>query len=255
MKKSCWNDLEIKELFNLVEEFKKQNKPLKDAFLQHSLKFKRKPNSVRNYYYACVDSLQNDLAKASSLGIDLSIHNKLDFKYFSKQEEKDLINKIDELVKSGLSIRKACLNLSNGDVKKMLRYQNKYRNYITKSKKGVKKMDNIIAFTNRKKTLLSDSDITSLFIGLVRLVKKNAMQEVEERDRAARESANQSLKKALVELGRKDKEIEKFKEELVKLKLENSKLIQNIVKLKCDKAEKITKNEFFIKNKLDGGQI
>ena len=240
MKKGCWKDSEVKDLFYTVETQKQNNKPLKQAFIAHALKYKRKPNSVRNYYYFQLDQLKYDIAKTKKLGIDLKQHEKLEIEYFSKDQEDKLIKQIEQQIKEGSSIRKACFNLSGGDLNLMLRYQNKYRNYIAK-KTQTKLPDNVITFHSKKKASLSDSDINSLFLGLVRLVKRSAIDEFAEKSKEQLAFANTSLRKALVDLNKKEKELDKLKEDFVKLKLENSRLVQNMIKLKCEKASKIGK--------------
>ncbi len=251
MKKGYWNDQEVIDLFNLVEDIKEKNKPLKFAFATHAEKYRRKPNSVRNYYYFQLEQLKKDIVKTKELGIDLSLHEKIEFDYFSEEEQVKLIEEIDRLVKSGLSIRKACLQLSNGDINKMLRYQNKYRNFLAKSKQTPSFPDNIITFTKKKKEFLSDSDINSLFLGLVRLVKRTAIEEQSLKAKQERDNANQVLRKAMLDINKKDKEIAKLKDDFLRLKLENSKLIQNMMKLKCEKADRLTKikneeNDFLV---------
>ncbi len=239
MKKGLWRDEEVKSLFQYVEEVKRSNEPLKNAFMLHAKKFGRKPNSVRNYYYHEVDNLTDDLVRAKKLKIDMKNHEKNEINYFSENEELELMKKIENLVKEGNSVRKACLTLSGGDVDKMLRYQNKYRNYLTKKKDNDK--SNIIKFTKKKTEILTESDINSLFMGLVRLVKRTAVEELAGKMKEERESSNYLLRKALVDLNKKDKEIKQLKADFINLKMENSKLMQNMIKLKCDKASKLTK--------------
>ncbi len=241
MKKGCWNDSEVIDLFSLVEIKKGDNKPLKEAFKAHAEKYRRKPNSVRNYYYYELDILQKDDSKTKRLGIDLSLHEKVEIEYFSPQEEDALIKQIDDMVKNGMSIRKACFNLSNGDINLMLRYQNKYRNFLAKNIKSKSLPKNIIAFTSKKKSGLSESDINSLFLGLVRLVKRTAIDEYSKQVKVERENSNEALRRALIDLNNKDKELGRLKEEFSKLKLENSRLMGKMMKIKCEKAENLTK--------------
>lgn len=238
MKKGLWADEEVKSLFQYVEEVKSNSEPLKNAFILHAKKYNRKPNSVRNYYYHEVDNLASDAKRAEKLNIDIKNHEKNEINYFSQSEEDELMKKIENLVKEGSSVRKACLTLSNGDIDKMLRYQNKYRNYISKNKDASK--NNIIKFTKRKNEILTESDINSLFMGLVRLVKRTAVEELSGKMKEERESQNYLLRKALVDLNKKDKQIKELKEEFMQLKMENARLVQNIMKLKCDKATRMT---------------
>lgn len=237
MKNGLWQDKEVKDLFSYVEDVKKNNQPLKNAFILHAKKYGRQPNSVRNYYYHEVDNLISDKKRAGKLNIDLKNHTKSEINYFSESEKKNLVGQIDSLVKAGSSVRKACLTLSNGDIDKMLRYQNKYRNHLAKNKQD----SNIIKFTKKKKEVLTESDINSLFMGLVRLVKRSAVEEISGKMKEERESSNYLLRKALVDLSRKDKEIKELKQEFLELKNENLKLVENITKLRCDKAEKLSR--------------
>lgn len=239
MKKECWADSEVKDLFLTVEDVKDSNKPLKDAFVAHAQKYSRKPNSVRNFYYNQLVQLKKDLIRTKRLGIDLSRHEKLEVEYFSPEDQDRLISDIDRLVKSGMSIRKACLKLSGGDINLMLRYQNKYRNYILKQSKRAMP-DNIIKFS-KKKMSLSDEDINSLFLGLVRLVKRTAEEQASSRYKTQNQNSNDQLRKMLVQLNQKDREVEKLKAEYAKIKSENAALIQKMMKLECQKVEKLNK--------------
>ena len=119
----------------------------------------------------------------------------------------------------------------------MLRYQNKYRNFLAKRKQQFKK-DNIVKFVN-KKASLTDSELQSLFMGIVRLVKKTTTQEVLSENQSACDKANAQLRKTLVSLNEKQSEIEKLKSDFLRLKEENVKLMNDIVKLRSDKASKL----------------
>lgn len=254
--KGIWDNSEVLALFNEVEQCKNSNKTLKDAFMAHARKFNRQPNSVRNYYYHEVDELEKDSKRLESLGIDLARHKKNSIIYFSAEEENKLMEEISNLSKQGVSVRKACFMLSKGDVGQMLRFQNKYRNYLAKNKSSMfeKKSlceqnkdlqiplcDNIVAFKKTQKTL-SDTEVQALFMGLVRLVKKNATIEGEEKYKTQLNTANNLLRKALTQLNSQEREIEKLKEEYAKIKTENVLLVDNVVKTRCKKAEQLAKN-------------
>ncbi len=208
-----WNDREVKELFVEVEKCKKESVSLKEAFLAHAKTFNRKPNSVRNYYYHEVDNLQNDVERTQRLGIDLSKHVKTHFEGFDKVQEGELFEKIEKLTIEGLSVRSACLKLSGGNLTLMTRLQNKYQNM---KRKLEKKEDKIIPFKQKR---LTESDINNLFLGLVKLIKKTAVEEVQNNS-----GTNELLKKAFKELNEKDVQIVKLKHENEKLKAENKLL-------------------------------
>lgn len=245
MKNGLWENKEVKDLFDSIERIKREGQPLRKAFMEHARKYSRQPNSVRNYYYHEIDNLEEDKVRLKNLGIDLDKHKKNSIQYFSKEEEEKLMLKIDKLVNEGYSVRKACLTLSNGDVNQMLRFQNKYRNF--KSKQKPIKTDNIIKFS-KKKDKISDAELQALFMGLVRLVKRSATDEVNEQVKNTMERANQELRKTIVALNSKEKEYKELKDAFIKIKEENSKLVKDIFKLKCDKAGKL--REKFNKSKM-----
>lgn len=254
--KGIWENSEVRELFLEVESCKNKNKSLREAFAMHAQKYNRKPNSVRNYYYMEVDELEKDKSRLESIGIDLSMHKKTAITYFSENEENKLMDDITSLVNKGLSVRKACYTLSKGDVALMLRFQNKYRNFLFKKNNQKfsnaklteikEKPSNVITFKKTQKAL-TDSEVQSLFMGLVRLVKKNAIIEKEENYKKELTSANDLLRKTLIELSTKQREYDKLKEDYIKIKTENVKLNEKIFYKKCDKAaalrEKISNKE------------
>ncbi len=209
-----WENEEVKSLFFEVEQCKKQQKALKNAFIIHAKKFNRKPNSVRNYYYHEVDNLLNDKARTQTLGVNLQEHQKTHFDAFEKESEEELFEKIESLVKNGKSVRCACLSLSGGDLNLMTRYQNKYQNMKRKIQRN-----NIIPFRKNTHTL-SDEDINSLFMGLVRLIKRSALEEVN--------SKNPVLEKAFLDLNKKDRELCALKSEFEELKKQNADLIARL---------------------------
>lgn len=235
--KGIWKDSEVKSLFCEVEKSINNGESLKSAFSRHAYKYSRANGSVRNYYYHELDRLKNDNLRAQRLDIDLSKHEKLEFEYFSKEEEKEFLEKVENMTMNGMSVRGACLSLANGDVGKMLRYQNKYRSV---KKKG-KMPDNIIPFT-KKSSSITDGEIQALFAGLVRLVKKSAQEEVEYKTKLKEEMANRELRKMMALLGDREKELDKLKEEFISLKKENARLTERFRMNACLKA-KIFKRE------------
>lgn len=236
MEKGIWRNEEVKDLFETVEKIKEGNKSLKQAFVEHAKKYNRKPNSVRNYYYHEIDNLKKDEKRRKNIGVNLVKHEKNEIKYFSQEEENALMEKIDKQVECGISVRKACLNLSNGDVELMLRYQNKYRNFLLKNKPKVE--NNIIKFTKRS-SVLSEGELQALFMGLVRLVRKNAYEEASGKIMVNFEKTNLELRKALTMLQGKEREIDQLKNEFMKIKEENTKLIEGLNQLRSEKAEKL----------------
>lgn len=218
-----WNDEEVKSLFKEVEICKETNQSLKFAFSCHAEKYKRKPNSVRNYYYHEVDNLKNDKKRCDRLDINLELHIKNHFSNFNQKEEQLLLQRIEDYTKQGLSVRSACYKLSEGNLSLMTRIQNKYQNLKRKQENN----DNIIMFRNRQK-VLTESDINSLFMGLVKLIKKTAVEDFMEKTKTEKESSAYLLKRAFLDLGKKDKQISELRAEFEMLKKENQKLISKL---------------------------
>lgn len=220
-----WEENEVRQLFQEVESCKEKNLPIKKAFACHAEKFARKANSVRNYYYHEVDNLLVDKDRAEKLGIDLSKHQKNEISFFTEGEENFVVAEIDRLKEGGMSVRKACLTLAKGDAELMLRYQNKYRN-----RKTEKAGDKVIAFKKPVKGL-SDDEVQSLFMGLVRLVKKNALLEGEEKYRDKLKQANEKLKSLLAKIAVQEREIDKIKQSylLLRKQQENKNLLLSVV--------------------------
>ena len=231
---NIWKDDEVKDLFKMVEESKLKKSPLREAFLNHAQKYQRKANSVRNYYYHEVDNLEKDMVRAGRLGIDVKNHLKNKLVPFTKEQEEDFMREIKALTDKGVSVRAACFKLSGGDMTKMTRLQNKYQNL--KSQKVVP--NNIVKFKQRT---LTDSDINSLFLGLVKLIKRNASDTAMEKVSAEKEKMGALLREAYHELSKKDKEIFAIKEDLKRLKLENERLSLNVKKFLMSKSEKLKK--------------
>lgn len=229
--KSIWSDEEVKSLFNTVEEKRGKGESLKNAFSMHAQKFHRKGNSVRNYYYHEVDNLQKDDARRTRLNIDLKKHIKNRLVPFSKEQEEKFLSEVKALTDKGMSVRSACFKLSNGDMTLMTRLQNKFQNL---KKEKAEKKDNIITFKSRK--TLTDADINSLFAGLVKLVKKNAYEEVNVKIKEEKETSEYLLKEAYLELNKKEKEITKLKNELNMFK---GRKKQDLLKAKLKKGKSL----------------
>lgn len=233
MKKYCmWKDTEVKELFDFVATYNKSNKPLSTAFKNYANEHNRKPNSVRNYYYLELANLLENKQRTKKLGIDLSLHSKKQAKYFSKEETESTILQIENLCQKGYSVRKACLTIANGNIEEMVRLQNKYR--AIKKQQCTK--SNIISMPKRQNRL-TDNEINSLFLGLVRLIKAQAKQEINISVKNEKEKANNILRQTILELANKDKQIENMKKQFELLKNDNNQNIKIIQKLRTENAK------------------
>ena len=244
-------------MFGFVEEGKQKHLSLLSIFKNYAEMTKRKPNSVRNYYYLELGQLQNDKSKCQRLGINLKNHEKIKQTPFDEKEEKEVVKNILRLCAKGSSVRKACLKLAGDDLGKMIRFQNKYRNVLKGNqallsqciqelkdegievniKQKVTPRPNNILVMPKQKGSLSDKDIEALFMGLVRLVKRVANEQAEVQNRIEMKRTNDNLAKAYVELSSKESEIKSLSTSLEKLKTENKNLKTCLQEKRIKEAE------------------
>lgn len=255
---SQWTDEEVIKLFRFIEDGKKQNHNLSGMFSLYAKITNRKPNSVRNYYYAELNELENNKERRKNLGINISLHQKVEQKEFTEDETENLVLEILRLTSKGISVRKACMQLADGDINKMVRLQNKFRAVVVKNKPlydkclnilkldkpkaKLQKPNNVISFVNPK-NLLSDSDINSLFMGLVRLVQKQTEERVIRENGGIGVKANEALKRMIIKINEKEKEIKNLQKLFRLESLKNQKLNTEIQDLRIKNAEKCNKNK------------
>ena len=216
-----WNDNEIKQLFEIVEKNKENNLSTLQSFKEYSTLSNRNTFSIRNFYYQYVRFLNKNPQNASKLGIDLSKHSVQSFEHFSEKDKTELKKQIEGLTEKGFSVRNACEKLANGNIKEMLRIQNKYRSLSAKPKQA-----KVIPFPKQKtqNNKLSDEDIKSLFMGLVKLVKENEKASLQSDLKLLVSKQEQQKRKELVLLEQKQVEIEMLKKEIAELTNKNKKL-------------------------------
>lgn len=132
-----YTEEEAKSLVQYICERKSAGMNLSGIFADYAKKTGRAKGSVRNYYYALLRSGGDNRVKSLLTGTGLKAEKIIQF----TEEETDEILKAILLQKSkGISVRKAVLNLSDGDDKLMLRYQNKYRNVLTKQPERIERL-------------------------------------------------------------------------------------------------------------------
>ncbi len=117
-KRSGWSDYENKLLWETADEAQQEGLPLKTVFERISEKTGRRPNSIRNYYYAQVRQREGDNCHTAR------------FVPFTQQEVDELMEKVLRARAAGQSVRSCLQEISGGDHSLMLRYQNKYRSII-----------------------------------------------------------------------------------------------------------------------------
>ena len=117
-RRSGWSDTENKLLWETADEAQQQGLPLKAVFEQIARQTGRRPNSIRNYYYAQVRQHDGGEARPAR------------FVPFTQQEVDWLMEQVLVARSAGQSVRSCLQKLAGGDHSLMLRYQNKYRAVI-----------------------------------------------------------------------------------------------------------------------------
>ena len=127
-RRSGWSESENQLLWEMADEAQQQGLPLKTVFDQIARQTGRRPNSIRNYYYAQVRQHEDGQAHAAR------------FVPFTQQEVDWLMEQVLTARAEGQSVRSCLQKLADGDHSLMLRYQNKYRAVIKSRPEYVKEM-------------------------------------------------------------------------------------------------------------------
>ena len=106
-----WNSAEEELLQRAVDRCRAAGEPLRTAFMEAARETGRRPNSVRNHDYS--SSKTTEAAPA--------------FLPFSEEESLSLLKTVLLARSAGESVRACTLRIAEGDTRRMLRYQNKYR--------------------------------------------------------------------------------------------------------------------------------
>lgn len=125
-----WKKEEDDVLWEQVSLARKEGRALKSVFDAVARLTGRKPNSIRNYYYARMKEEGREFAAARNPA----------FVPFKKNEIWNLIETVLGEQARGVSVRACTLNMGNGDNKAMLRYQNKYRSVLKTNPELVKQV-------------------------------------------------------------------------------------------------------------------
>lgn len=115
---SGWQEEEIKLLFEAVQEASQSGRALRDVFAEVADSLRRKPNSIRNFYYARMRELPEVQQR------------KAPFRTFTQEELHSLLRNVLMARGKGESVRACVTRLAQGDRARMLRYQNKYRSVL-----------------------------------------------------------------------------------------------------------------------------
>ena len=113
-----WQEQETSRLFSAVQEARGSGAPLRQVFEDLSVDLGRKPNSIRNYYYACLRNQEQNTPRVQA------------FIPFTEAETHDLLRQVLTGCGQGMSVRACVTEMAGGDKSLMLRYQNKYRSTL-----------------------------------------------------------------------------------------------------------------------------
>ncbi len=132
-----YTEEEAKELVQYVSDGKRRGQTLSGLFAGYAAKTGRAKGSVRNYYYALLRSTGDSRVKQILRGKNLRAEKIIPF---TEAETDKILREIIAQKQKGISVRRAVLNLAGGDDKLMLRYQNKYRNVLSKQPERIEKL-------------------------------------------------------------------------------------------------------------------
>lgn len=271
-----WQIDDVKNLLRFID--KNKDLTLSKVFSIWANQNARQTFSVRNFYYKLIKILHSDKKLCNVLGIDKQlVDNSVLTKHFSREQSIWLLeNILPNNPRS--SIRAKCLKLANGNISKMIRYQNKFRNLIEKQKQLVTEVlqnlkDRQVETINPFKKLehkakilnmpsqndsIDDAELEALFKGLVKLVKANAEKVVNIKNQHENSLVNNALSVAIANLRKKDivindinKENEKLKSSLseaqYQLSLLKSQNVSNLAVLhKIEKSQKMEELKEFL---------
>ena len=125
---SGWSAEETSLLWETADEALRNGLPLKQVFERIAEKTGRRPNSIRNYYYAQARAREGEGAHL------------MRFVPFTEDEVRSLVETVLRHKAQGQSVRACLQGLSGGDHSLMLRYQNKYRAVIKSRPEYVREM-------------------------------------------------------------------------------------------------------------------
>ena len=114
-----WQPEEVSELFHEIHASAARGEPLRSVFERVAERLGRKPNSIRNFYYAQLKQCDEPELKRAP-----------PFEPFSQDEVRALIHDVLLARAQGKSVRACVQEMSQGDKSRMLRFQNKYRSCL-----------------------------------------------------------------------------------------------------------------------------
>ncbi len=131
-----YTEEEATGLIEYIYTGKNAGKTLSYLFETYGKEHGRAKGSVRNYYYTLLKSVADERVEKLLSGKNLQAGV---IRPFTEEETDEMLKAILAERSKGISVRRAIINVSGGDGKKMLRMQNKYRNLMKKQPERVAK--------------------------------------------------------------------------------------------------------------------
>ena len=183
-----YTEEEATGLIEYIYTGKNAGKTLSYLFETYGAEHGRAKGSVRNYYYNFLKSTSDERVNKILEGKNLEAGT---IQPFSEAETDELLKAILAEKSKGISIRKAIMNVSEGDGKLMLRMQNKYRNLVKKQPERVAQAAKEAGVPEEKTFLRRrlEREIDALYSRLAAdlRVENEALKEELEKLRSARE--------------------------------------------------------------------
>lgn len=140
---------EAKSLIDYISEGKEEGKTLTFLFESFGKSHGRAKGSVRNYYYMLLKSRDDE--KVRPLLKDCTLRAG-EIKEFTEEETDKILTEIITEKSKGLSVRRAIRNVAGDDEKKVLRYQNKYRNVLKKQPERIRALSLSLGLSDESET-------------------------------------------------------------------------------------------------------
>lgn len=131
-----YTEEEATGLIEFIYTGKSAGKTLSYLFETYGKEHSRAKGSVRNYYYALLKKRDDERIERLLRGKNLQVGA---IRPFTEEETDEMLKKVLTEKSKGYSVRRAIMNVSEGDERLMLRMQNKYRNLLKKQPERVAK--------------------------------------------------------------------------------------------------------------------
>ena len=131
-----YTEEEATGLIEYIYAGRNAGKTLSYLFETYGAEHSRAKGSVRNYYYAFLKKRDDERVGRILNGKNLQAGV---IRPFTEEETDELLRKVLAERSKGLSVRRAIMNVSEGDERLMLRMQNKYRNLLKKQPERVER--------------------------------------------------------------------------------------------------------------------